>query len=115
MGVPVTELGKQITGGKEQEFIQLRSYMQKASTVRNIIEIKTLLKSLADVDLIKQRQITKQQPDELDAVKKNAGIKPTVPLKKVNSRANSLKTPLGKPDAIPMGQEPVNDIRFSGE
>jgi hypothetical protein len=115
MGVPVTELGKQITGGKEQEFIQLRSYMQKASTVRNIIEIKTLLKSLADVDLIKQRQITKQQPDELDAVKKNAGIKPAVPLKKVNSRANSLKTPLGKPDAIPMGQEPVNDIRFSGE
>jgi len=74
-GHPVTELGKQITGGKPQEFVQLRSYMQKGSTIRNIIEIKTLLKSLADVEMIKQRQITKQ-PDELDAVKKNAGITP---------------------------------------
>ncbi len=78
IGRPVTELGKQITGGKDQEFIQLRSYMQKAATVRNIIEIKSLLKSLADVDEIKKRQI-KQQPtvqttDNLEKIKKNAGI-----------------------------------------
>lgn len=83
IGRPVTELGKQITNGVDQEFVQLRSYMQKGSTVRNIVEIKSLLKSLADVDNIKSRQMAKQkqpqpaqpaQPDELAAVKKNAGL-----------------------------------------
>lgn len=76
IGRPVTELGKQITGGQEQEFVQLRSYMQKGSTVRNIVEIKSLLKSLADVENIKTREIVKQkiQPDELSTVRKNAGL-----------------------------------------
>jgi hypothetical protein len=109
MGVPVTELGKQITGGKEQEFIQLRSYMQKASTVRNIIEIKTLLKSLADVDLIKQRQITKQKPDELTAIKKNAGIKQVAPPQPVRPTANKPAATNPKPalkvSQPQMGQE----------
>jgi len=111
MGVPVTELGKQITGGKEQEFIQLRSYKQKASTIRNIIEIKTLLKSLTDVDLIKQRQITKQPPDELTAIKKNAGIKQVVPTQQVSPRANKPVATNPKPalkvSRPQMGQDPV--------
>jgi hypothetical protein len=104
-GHPVTDLGKEITGGKPQEFVQLRSYLQKGSTIRNIIEIKTLLKSLADVEMIKKREITKQQSqpqtDELDAVKKNAGITPAAPVPA--SIQNQTKQIGAK---IPMGQEP---------
>ena len=37
MGRPVTDLGKKIAGARDQEFIQLRSYEQKGSTVRNQI------------------------------------------------------------------------------
>ena len=103
-GHPVTELGKQITGGKPQEFVQLRSYMQKGSTIRNIIEIKTLLKSLADVEMIKQRQITKQ-PDELDAVKKNAGITPAPVAAPVPASIQNQTKQIGA--KIPMGQEPI--------
>ena len=103
-GHPVTELGKQITGGKPQEFVQLRSYMQKGSTIRNIIEIKTLLKSLADVEMIKQRQVTKQ-PDELDAVKKNAGITPAPVVAPVPASIQNQQKTLAT-SKIPMGQEP---------
>jgi hypothetical protein len=122
-GHPISELGKKITDGKPQEFVQLRSYLQKGSTVRNIIEIKTLLKSLADVEMIKQRQITKNT-DELDAVKKNAGIKSANKTIKPPIDNTKTATPgianqniaLNK-SKIPMGQEqePIDDVRFSGE
>ena len=103
-GYPITDLGKQITGGKPQEFVQLRSYMQKGSTVRNIIEIKTLLKSLADVEMIKQRTIAKQQPepDELDAVKKNAGLAP------IPAGIQNQNKQIGA--KIPMGSEPPTGV-----
>ena len=86
-----------------------------------IIEIKTLLKSLADVEMIKQRQITKQ-PDELDTVKKNAGIKPAnnavkPPVTNTNTDTPGIanqKIALNK-SKIPMGQDvqPVDDTKFS--
>jgi hypothetical protein len=119
-GHPISELGKKITNGKPQEFVQLRSYLQKGSTVRNIIEIKTLLKSLADVEMIKQRQITKNT-DELDTVKKNAGIKPAnnavkPPVTNTNTDTPGIanqKIALNK-SKIPMGQDvqPVDDAKF---
>jgi hypothetical protein len=56
MGIPKTALGKEITGGQPQEFVQLRSYTQKGSTIRNIIEIKKLLKTLADIEQINGRK-----------------------------------------------------------
>jgi hypothetical protein len=119
-GHPISELGKQITDGKPQEFVQLRSYLQKGSTVRNIIEIKTLLKSLADVEMIKQRQITKNT-DELDAVKKNAGIKPANTAVKPPVANTKPATPgianqniaLNK-SKIPMGQPPVKTKTTKG-
>jgi hypothetical protein len=77
IGIPTTAEGKEMTGGKSQEFVQLRSYTQKGSTVRNIIEIKDLLKTLADIEKIKTRKeksklghnggpsIDKQEPPKL--------------------------------------------------
>lgn len=64
IGNPTTALGREITGGSSQEFVQLRSYKQKGSTIRNIIEIKTLLKSLADIEKIEKRkdQSTPKKP-----------------------------------------------------
>lgn len=108
MGKPVTEIGKQITGGQPQEFCQLRSYMQKGSTIRNIIELKSLLKSLADVENIKKRTITApaKQPDELSNIKKNAGINPkTAPVKKL------------APERTPPQPQPApqDELRFSSE
>ena len=110
VGNPITDLGRQISGGTPQVFVQLRSYMQKGSTVRNIIEIKSLLKSLADVEMIKQRKNAKQvpvQPDELDAVKKNAGIAPT-PAAPIPAGIQNQTKQIGA--KIPMGSEPPTGV-----
>ena len=56
IGTPKTALGKEMTGGQPQELVQLRSYTQKGGTVRNIIEIKKLLKTLADIEQINNRK-----------------------------------------------------------
>lgn len=56
IGRPITPLAKQLTGGQDQELVQLRSYTQAASTVRNILEVKGLLKTLADIEEIKKRK-----------------------------------------------------------
>jgi hypothetical protein len=69
IGIPVTALGREITGGKSQEFIQLRSYKQKGKTVRNIIEIKNLLKTLSDIEQIEKR---KDQPKAVTTNVNNA-------------------------------------------
>lgn len=55
-GRPLTERAKSITNGQEQELVQFRSYKQAASTVRNVIELKSLLKSLTDLDKINDRK-----------------------------------------------------------
>lgn len=63
IGRPMSPLAKQLTGGQDQELVQLRSYTQAASTVRNILEVKSLLKTLADIEEIKKRkQLSKAQP-----------------------------------------------------
>ena len=63
IGRPMTQLAKQLTGGQDQELVQLRSYTQASSTVRNILEVKGLLKTLADIEEIKKRkQLTKGKP-----------------------------------------------------
>lgn len=63
IGRPMSQLAKQLTGGQDQELVQLRSYTQAASTVRNILEVKGLLKTLADIEEIKRRkQLSKAQP-----------------------------------------------------
>jgi hypothetical protein len=65
--------------------IQLRSYVQEAGpTIRNIVEMGPLLKTITEVQKIEKAldampAPAKQEPakpDELAAIKKNAGIKP---------------------------------------
>jgi hypothetical protein len=57
----------------------------------------------------------------IEANNKNAGIVTPAPVTKpkapVRPTANNPKTPLGKPQAVPMGTEPepIDDLRFSGE
>ena len=80
VGVPVTALAKEITGGKEVELLQLRSYTQKSSALRNIMEVGPLLKLLADVDKIKER--SKQEPSKpASPAPTTAAPKPATPSK----------------------------------
>jgi hypothetical protein len=57
----------------------------------------------------------------IEANNKNAGIVTPAPVTKpkapIRPTANNPKTPLGKPQAVPMGTEPepIDDLRFSGE
>ena len=102
VGIPRTDLAKEISGPGEQEFVQLRSYMQTGSAIRNIVEVKSLLKHLADVNNIKQRQelikakqpgVAKQAPVQIKQPKQ-----PAVPAMRVQKPAQK---PLGRPDAQP--------------
>lgn len=65
--------------------IQLRSYVQEAGpTIRNIVEMGPLLKTITEVQKIEKAldnmpdpaKEEPAKPDELAAIKKNAGIKP---------------------------------------
>lgn len=101
VGIPKTDLAKQISGMGEQEFVQLRSYKQTGSAIRNIVEIKSLLKHLADVNNIKKRQELKiKQP----AVAKQQEIPVTT---QPNQKMTSIR-PLGPMDAKP-GKIPTKD------
>lgn len=69
----------------KEMLIQLRSYIQEAGpTIRNIVEMGPLLKTITEVQKIEKAldnlpEPAKEEPtkpDELAAIKKNAGIKP---------------------------------------
>jgi hypothetical protein len=69
----------------KEMLIQLRSYVQEAGpTIRNIVEMGPLLKTITEVQKIEKAldnmpEPAKEEPakpDELAAIKKNAGIKP---------------------------------------
>jgi len=116
VGRPVTDIAKELTGGKEQEFVQLRSYMQKASGIRNIVEVKSLLKTLADIDNIKKRKEALTVGQKLPATPTAKPVAPTVPKVGPNTTTlsqNSMQTPgivnrnrtLG--NKIPMGTPPA--------
>jgi dihydroneopterin aldolase len=91
-GFPVTTKVKKEMGSHKELLVKYRSYMQ-ASAVRNIIEMGSLLKELADWEKIEQKQASVpaqpavqqpaqaavQPPDELATIKKNAGIKTMPP------------------------------------
>jgi hypothetical protein len=83
----------------KEMLIQLRSYVQEAGpTIRNIVEMGPLLKTLTEVQKIEKAlddlpAEPAQQPDELSAIKKNAGIKPQ-PQGEVNSvEKNTITAP----------------------
>ncbi len=124
VGIPKTELAKQISGMGEQEFVQLRSYKQTGSAIRNIVEIKSLLKHLADVNNIKQRQelkikqptVAKQQeiPVAAQTPAKMTSIRPLGPAdakpgKLATKDKNLLKS---KEVGDEMGAEPVEMPKF---
>ncbi len=102
VGIPRTDLAKEISGPGEQEFVQLRSYKQTGSAIRNIVEIKSLLKDLADVNNIKQRK-------ELKVKQPSIPVQQEIPVRqkqqdvaaqKQQSKMTSIK-PLGPTDARP--------------
>jgi hypothetical protein len=107
-------------GVSNKALVSIRTYRNSKGYIRNYIEKEdlwidlTLVKHIPNTPQKAQtQQVQKPQaPDELAAVKKNAGIKPapaTPGIANQNIALNKSK--------IPMGQEaePVDDIRFSGE
>lgn len=75
LGKPVTDLGNKVSGGKNLELIQLRSYISAGNTIRNIVEVGPLLKALTDIEKINTR--TNQAPPVQAAPSKPAKAAPT--------------------------------------
>lgn len=55
-GVPKTDIAKEITGGKPQKLLQLRSRISGDKGLRNLVEVEKLLKSLTDIEKINERK-----------------------------------------------------------
>lgn len=101
VGIPKTDIAKEISGPDEQEFVQLRSYKQTGSAIRNIVEIKSLLKDLADVNNIKNRQgiIKAKQPAPVQPLPKQI---PSQNTPTPTTKPMTTVKPLG-----PMDQKPA--------
>lgn len=104
--------------------IQLRSYVQEAGpTIRNIVEMGPLLKSITEVQAINAAPVA-ATPDELDRVKNLAGIpapaKPPAPGPNTTTmQGTAMQTPTTAGIAnqsrtlankIPMGAEPAPNM-----
>jgi hypothetical protein len=115
VGIPKTDIAREISGPGEQEFVQLRSYKQTGSAIRNIVEIKSLLKDLADVNNIKNRQgiIKAKQPAPAQPLPKQIPSQNPPP---ATTKPMTTVKPLGPMDQKPaklttkdrMRQEPFN-------
>jgi len=114
-GIAKTEKARKLDN--KSRLVQFRSYKQETA-VRNAVEIGDLLKDLADLEKIdarKAQQPPKQQPpkqppkvkepenDELDQVKKLAGVKPN---------QNSNRAPGTTQSVEPIENEPPQAIGF---
>jgi hypothetical protein len=100
--------------------VSIRTYRNSKGYIRNYIEKEdlwidlTLVKHIPNTPQKVQPQAPKQEPDELAAVKKNAGIKPKpTPATKPQAKAQ-VGEPMGQP---PTFTPPVDnsEYRYSGE
>ena len=101
-GQPKTQLGKKFIPKSGNLLVKLLTSITPEYNVRNRVNMGPLLKHLADIENYienaeQQPQAPKQEPDELAAVKKNAGIKPK-------------PTPATKPQAKAQVGEPMGHI-----
>lgn len=100
MGRPITPEGQRVTGGKDLDFVQLRSFEQKGVTVRNVVEIQALFKALTDVENLPKRQIPTAP------IKQTVTTKPVQPKPVSPGIANQNATLAVSKK--PMGTEPQN-------
>lgn len=127
VGIPKTDIAREISGPGEQDFVQLRTYEQKASGIRNIVEVQSLLKDLTDVNNIKKRQgmfkvkqptLAQPKPKQLSVQQKPQAVptKPMTPIKplgpmdqkpaKLTTKTKMQQEPA--PFGSQMGAEPQN-------
>jgi hypothetical protein len=109
VGVPKDEIGKKMSNGKTEVLFQLRSSTQ-GNALRNAVEIGKLVKSLADLEKIRERaknhnggpplddkNPAPQQPAEKPVPQQQAAPKPTAPVKPIAPTAQTpdlKKSPL---------------------
>ena len=101
-GIPKTEAARKVFKGKEK-LITLRSRIEDKVNFRNVIGMGPLLKDLADIEKLVQ----KQQAPAKQAVPK-APIKP-VPIKPVPIKPAPVKTPVNQ---VPV-EQPDDELRYS--
>jgi len=106
MGKPVTPEGERVTGGKDLDFVQLRSFEQKGVTIRNVVEIQSLFKALTDVTGVVSRTIEPKQKPEVakPTVKKAASATAPKPALKVSQQK------IGAPATPPVAKKAVGTI-----
>lgn len=117
-GQPKTQLGKKFIPKSGNLLVKLLTSITPEYNVRNRVNMGPLLKHLADIENYienaeQQPQTPQQQPDELAAVKKNAGIQPKPATAKPQPKAQ-VGEPMGQP---PTFTPPADDTeyRYSGE
>jgi hypothetical protein len=105
VGIPKTPKGKEISGGKSEILIQLRSSIA-SNAIRNVIEVQKLLKILTDIEKVNERNrnpttvavdkrsVNKINPKQITKhpVTKKVEPKTTAPLKTI--------TPVGSTTAL---------------
>lgn len=105
MGKPVTPEGEQVTGGKDLDFVQLRSFEQKGVTIRNVVEVQALFKALADVTEIPTRQIAPAQPIQKKTAAKASSSAITKPALKVSQPKIAAPAPTVKKSVGTIGSK----------
>ena len=76
VGVPKDEIGKKMNKGKTEVLFQLRSSTQ-GNALRNAVEIGTLVKSLADLEKIRERRGEKREEPKAKPIQLKAPAAPT--------------------------------------
>jgi len=95
VGVPKTAKGKEMTGGKSEVLIQLRSSIA-SNAIRNVIEVQKLLKILTDIEKVNQRnreEVLTPSEKKVDTKLVNKISSPSPAVKKVEPKTTApLKT-----------------------
>ncbi len=117
-GQPKTQLGKKFIPKSGNLLVKLLTSITPEYNVRNRVNMGPLLKHLADIENYienaeQQPQTPQQQPDELAAVKKNAGIQPKPATAKPQPKAQ-VGEPMGQPPTF-TPPEDNTEYRYSGE
>lgn len=105
IGRPITPEGQRVTGGKDLDFVQLRSFEQKGTTIRNVVEIQALFKALADLENLEKREIPVQPvPQKPKTTPKTTPQ--TTPTATATTPGIANKNATLAASKIPMGQQP---------